>query len=240
MTGEPAPPFPWLPGEHVAVIGDTGTGKSYLLAKGLLRMRNYVVVLKTKADDDDADKWQGFHRIRKARGIDNERYSRFLLDPEYRYQAVEGADLLERVWRQGGWTVVIDEGWYAERIGLSEYIDRLLTQGRSSKVSVVFGQQRPVTTSRFVISQSTHVFCFRVEGRDMKTIAEATTPRIVPVIESLQRIPHTNTATEFAYYHRGYRYVGKGQTGTLGRIIGTRGDVEKSSQKAIDRDAVVA
>lgn len=221
------PPFAWVPGEHVAVIGDTGTGKTYLLAKGLLRLRKYVVVLKTKPDADDADKWRGFKEIRRAKLMDNERYSRFLLVPEYRRQAIEGYEMLERVWRQGGWTVVIDEGWYAEKIGLKETIERALTQGRSKGISVVYGQQRPVTTSRFVISQATHVFTFRVEGRDAKTIAESTSPRILPVIETLTR-------HEFAYYNRATRFIGKGETRTLGRLILTPGDLAKFSQESID------
>ena len=221
------PPFPWIPGEHVAVIGDTGTGKTYLLAKGLLRLRRYVVVLKTKGDKDDDSKWTGFHRIRKARGMDHERFSRFVLEPEYKLQAIEGFNMLERVWRQGGWTVVIDEGWYAERIGLKESIERLLTQGRSKGISVVYGQQRPVTTSRFVISQATHAFVFRVEGRDLKTIAESTSPRIIPTLEALNDY-------EYAYYNRRTRFVGTGTTGTLGRIIANPGDLERNGQKGID------
>lgn len=221
------PPFAWIPGEHVAVIGDTGTGKTYLLAKGLLRLRRFVVVLKTKPDPDDADKWRGFKEIRRAKGMDNERYSRFLLVPEYRRQAIEGYEMLERVWRQGGWTVVIDEGWYAEKIGLKETIERALTQGRSKGISVVYGQQRPVTTSRFVISQATHVFTFRVEGRDAKTIAESTSPRILPVIETLTR-------HEFAYYNRATRFIGKGETRSLGRLILAPGDLARISQESID------
>lgn len=205
-------PFPWNPGEHVAVIGDTGTGKTYLLAKGVLRLRRYVVVYKTKPDKDDASKWAGFHRIRTAARMDDERYTRFLLEPKYERQAVEGYHLLERVWRQGGWTVVIDEGWYAEKIGLRPYIERLLTQGRSQDISVVYGQQRPVETSRFVISQCSHLFCFRVEGRDAKTVAESTTPRILPVIDGL-------SGHEFAYYHRPTRTVATGSQRTLSRIL---------------------
>lgn len=207
-----AAPFPWNPGEHVAAIGDTGTGKTYLLAKGVLRLRRYVVVLKTKPDKDDNSKWEGFHRIRTASRMDDERYTRFLLDPKYERQAVEGYLMLERVWRQGGWTVVIDEGWYAERIGLRPYIERLLTQGRSQDISVVYGQQRPVETSRFVISQCSHLFCFRVEGRDAKTVAESTTPRILPVIDGL-------SGHDFAYYHRPTRTIGRGNTRSLGRIL---------------------
>lgn len=208
----PAPPFPWNPGEHVSVIGDTGTGKTYLIARGLLRMRNYVIVFKTKPDSDDETKWAGFRTVKRASQTDDERYSRFVLTPKYERQAVEGAAMLERVWRQGGWTVVIDEGWYTEQLGLKAYIERLLTQGRSKGISVVYGQQRPVTTSRFVISQCSHLFCFRVEGRDAKTIAESTTPRILPVIDAL-------TGYRFAYYHRPTRTVATADTRTLGAVI---------------------
>jgi hypothetical protein len=226
-----SPPFAWVPGEHVAVIGDTGTGKTYLLAKALLRYRRYVVVLKTKPDPDDADKWTGFHRARKAQSMSDERYERILLEPEYRYQAIEGYRMLDRAWKQGGWTVVIDEGWYAEQIGLKPYIERLLTQGRSKGISVVYGQQRPVATSRFVISQATHVITFRVEGRDAKTVAESTTPRILPVIDDLAE-------REFAYYHRAKRYVGKGTARRLGALIVPIG--QKSSGKALDRVPLAA
>lgn len=208
----------------MAVIGDTGTGKTYLLAKSILPMRRYVVVLKTKADNDDASKWRGYHRIRKASGIRDERYERFILEPRYEHQAREGYDLLERVWRMGSWTVVIDEGWYAEKLGLQPYIERLLTQGRSTGISVVFGQQRPVTTSRFVISQCSHLFVFRVEGRDAETVGESATPRLLPYISErgAQRVRRPDlllTGHDFAYYHRPTRTVGVGNAGTVRRLI---------------------
>lgn len=224
-----APPFTWQPGEHVAAIGDTGTGKTYLLSK-LLRLRRFVVVFKTKPDPDDDAKWRGYHRIRKARGMQNERYDRFLLEPVYREQPIEGYNLLESVYRQGGWTVVIDEGWLSEQIGLRPWIERLLTQGRSKGISVVYGQQRPVTTSRFVISQCTHLFCFRVEGRDAKTVAESTTPRILPVLERL-------TGHDFAYYHRPSREVAIGNASRLPALIADPG---KSSGKSLDSGRLVA
>lgn len=219
-----SPPFPWMPGEHMAVIGDTGTGKTYLLAKAILPLRRYVVVFKTKADPDDDSKWRGYRRIRHARDIGDERYERFLLDPAYRSQAREGHDLLERVWRQGRWTIVIDEGWYTEKLGLQPYIERLLTQGRSTGISVVFGQQRPVTTSRFVISQCSHLFTFRVEGRDAKTIGESATPRLLPYIsEEYATRQHDPSRLlqghDFAYYHRPTRTVGVGNARTLGSLI---------------------
>lgn len=219
---QPAPPFPWEPGEHVAAIGDTGTGKTYLLAKSLLRLRHYVVVFKTKPDPDDKTKWSGFRRIGTAAGMEDARYTRFLLTPKYERQAIEGYRLLERVWKQGSWTVVIDEGWYAEQIGLRPYIERLLTQGRSKGISVVYGQQRPVTTSRFVISQCTHLFCFRVEGRDAKTVAESTTPRILPIIDAL-------SGHDFAYYHRPTRTVSTGNAARLGALVVPPGKIARAT-----------
>lgn len=214
---QPQPPFAWLPGEHVTAIGDTGTGKSYLLAR-LVRLRKYVVVFKTKPDPDDDTKWKGFHRTKRASALNDQRYNWILLTPEYARQAREGWEMLERVWKQGGWTVVLDELWYAERIGLKEPIERLLTQGRSMGISVVLGQQRPVTTSRFAISQTTHLFCFRVEGRDGKTVAESTTPRILPELDAL-------TGHDFAYYNRARRYVGTGNARALANVIRAPGEM---------------
>lgn len=206
------------------MIGDTGTGKTYLLAHAILPLHKFVVVFKTKGDEDDASKWRGYKRIRKAAGIRDERHERFLLDPAYREQAREGYELLERVWKQGGWTVVIDEGWYTEKLGLQPYIERLLTQGRSKGISVVFGQQRPVTTSRFVISQCSHLFTFRVEGRDAITIGESATPRLLPFIseqyaERKRDRSHLLGKYDFAYYHRPTRTVGVGNARTAHLLI---------------------
>lgn len=236
----PVAPFPWLPGEHMAVVGDTGTGKTYLLAKAILPMRRYVVVLKTKADPDDDSKWRGYHRIRRASQIRDERYERFILEPRYEHQAREGYELLERVWRMGSWTVVIDEGWYAAKLGLEPYIERLLTQGRSTGISVVFGQQRPVATSRFVISQCSHLFVFRVEGRDADTIGEAATPRLLPYISEraaarAKRPDLLLSGHEYAYYHRPSRTVGIGTSRTIGRLLRPPGvPADRSSKIAAE------
>jgi DNA helicase HerA-like ATPase len=240
-----APPFPWKIGEHVVVIGDTGTGKTYVLANGLLPLREYVVVFVTKSDPRDTSLWQraGYHIIRRAKDIDDDRYSRFVLQPRYSQQAVEGWRLLERIYRQGRWTVCIDEFMLAERLGLKEQIERLHTQGRSDGISVVVGQQRPVVTSRFAISQSTHVITFRVEGRDAVTLSEATSPRLLPLISEKWRAAHPVESRaipelrehEFAYYHRGRRFVGRGNARAISRLILRPGVItQKSDTESLD------
>lgn len=216
----------WLPGEHVTVIGDTGTGKSFLIS-ALVRMRRYVVIYKTKPDPDDKSKWRGFHKTRHAQSMTDPRLERIWLSPEYRYQAIEGWRAMELAWRHGAWTFVIDELLYAERMGLRDSVEKLLTQGRSKSISTVVGMQRPAWTTRFAISQSTHLFTFRLEGRDIKTVADATTPRIVPIIQSLD-------GHDFAYFNRRDRTVAVGNARRLARIFPP---VEISYVKPLDKQA---
>lgn len=233
------PPFPWKIGEHVAIIGDTGTGKSVLTARGLLPLREYVVVFLTKSDPRDTRLWKsaGYKFIREAKEIDNARYSRFVLQPAYSKQAIEGWRLFERVYRQGRWTVVIDEFLLAERLGLREQIERLHTQGRSDGITVVVGQQRPVVTSRFALSQSTHVISFRVDGRDAKTIADATTTRVLPFLDEKYSTPEIPALDghDFVYIHRGKRYVGRGNAQSFGSILVRPGLLQKSRQVSLDK-----
>lgn len=240
-----APPFPWKIGDHVTVVGDTGSGKSVLLAKGLLPLREFVVVFLTKKDERDTALWKssGYRFIRHAKDIDDPRYSKFVLQPRYHEQAIEGFRLAERVYRQGRWTIVFDEFLLAERLGLTSQIERLLTQGRSDGITVVVGQQRPVITSRFAISQSTHIFTFVVEGRDAFTLGEVS-PRLLPLISEKWREQSSHRAEaaatpmlrehEFAYYHRKYRVVSRGTVRTMGGILVRPGNLAKSRQLSLD------
>lgn len=202
-------PVSWQVGEHVAAVGDTGTGKTYLISK-LAELRQYVVIFRTKPDDI---KFPGFEKARTVRALDHLYGDKILLEPKHGQQMRVGYDLFTRVYEQGGWTIVVDEEWYVEaRLHLTEYVETLLTQGRSKKISVVVGMQRPARVSRFVISQCTHLFSFRVEGRDLQTIKEATTPRIVEPIASL-------SGHDFAYYNRARRLVAVGNARALDRIM---------------------
>lgn len=243
----PHPPFVWRIGDHLMVVGDTGSGKSTLLAKGILPMREYVVVFLTKTDADDTALWKsaGYHFIRHAKDIDDTRYSRFVLQPLKAEQAREGWRLIRKVERQGRWTVVFDEFWYAEKLGLRADIETLFTQARSNHVTVVVGQQRPVVTSRFAISQSTHVLTFVVEGRDADTLAESATPRLLPLISERWRVQSSHRAEaertpmlaeyEFAYYHRKYRFLARGRAGTLGKLLVPPGRaLQTSIAKSLD------
>lgn len=191
------------------MIGDTGTGKTYLVSQ-LVQLKEHVVILRTKPDDI---KFAGFTRFQKARAMDDWHNDHILLDPKYEDQARQAWEMLERAWRQGGWTVVIDEQWYAEQeLKMRQMIVRLLTQGRSLGITVVCGVQRPVEISRFMLSQSKHIFTFQIDGGDMDRVKQATTPRIVEAVESL-------TGHDFVYFNRSKKLIAKGNARTLNRIF---------------------
>lgn len=207
-------PVKWDVGEHVAVIGDTGSGKTFLMAR-LAQYRRYVVILRTKPDDT---KFNGFTRLTRAKDLENVHAERIVMDlTQLRTmrsnQAEEAADVLDRIWRQTRWTLFVDEGFYVERkLGLGHELEMLLTQGRSLGISVVVGMQRPAWTTRFALSEPKHVFLFRMEPRDVKTVQDSTTVGMANAMQQLEQY-------QFAHYHRITRTIRIGEAGGIGGII---------------------
>lgn len=108
---------------------------------------------------------------------------------------------LDAAWNQGGWTLDLDELLYLDRLGLLPEYEQLYTQGRSLKLTVMAGMQRPVQISRFALSQSRHVICFGLEGRDIAmNLAPATSPRMKEVVPQLPEY-------HFAWYERRSRDI---------------------------------
>lgn len=206
-------PTPWNPGQHLAVIGMTGQGKSTVIA-WLLEQRRYWIVLKSKPDeveypgtivtkDPRLNQWvskeDGSHTTkvtRKATSLASKRRERYLLEPWYSKQAMEFEKAYEIIWKMGGWTVDIDELYYHDdQLKLRSPINRLLTQGRSKGISVVCGMQRPASVTRFAVGESTHVLSFQLEGRDASIFRDATSSRAAQAVQILQR-------HEFVWYRR--------------------------------------
>lgn len=203
-------PFPWKQGEHMNVVGDTGTGKTTLCARLILE-RQFVLSLRTKADDTKlpgkvvktANAW---------RKLLPENDPRTLLYPTYERQGPEIYSALETTWKEGGWCVYFDELYYltSQIRGWSPHIERqinrMLTQGRSMKLTALTGMQRPVLTTRFAMSQATHLIAFRVEGRDRRTLQDVASDEWSDAVAGLG-------AYEFAWFHRPSRgiWIGKVQ-----------------------------
>src|SRR5215472_9687770 len=126
-------PWPWPPGEHLVVIGETGSGKSTLMAR-VLSTRHYFIVVRTKPDDV---RYPVQTVSRHGRVVADQRFDRIELrpPPETSKQRSEIERAVDLVYRHGGWTFYLDERFYVEdtlRVP-REKLNMLTTQGRSKK-----------------------------------------------------------------------------------------------------------
>ena len=171
--------FRWDQGEHVSIIGPTGTGKSYL-ARQLLPFRRYAVVMGNKRRDatlSDLMARDGFTRVdtwppvvpwwkaKPPEGWAN----RVALWPHWKggthhmrgVLADQFAACYDDVLARGGYTIDVDEAWYQCKIlGLTAYLEELWTGGRSGYASLLAQTQRPAWVPLFMYDAATHLFLF--------------------------------------------------------------------------------
>jgi hypothetical protein len=200
----------WSAGEHVALVGMTGSGKT-TLARQLLTMRDFVVVLGTKSRDDSLYgplEREGFVRKTKWNPWQweesGERYVIFAPplelsdDPSPRETLEAQAEQSEafraalvQVFKAGGWTVYCDEVRYlSDDLGLARELNLLWLQGRSLGVTVMAATQRPRAVPLNTFEQAIWTFLWRVSDRDDRRRASEFTGMLAPVIfEAAARLP---------------------------------------------------
>lgn len=183
------PLFAMQHGQHVALIGDTGTGKTTLAEAAFQiqqeTLRKYVLALRSKPDDVA---WRGFARVRSAMpAMGGVQHDRILLEPPYERQPRAFAEALELVWRQEAWTVFVDDLPYVEELGAAVQgrIKRLLTMGRSKSVSMWCAMQRPTGVTRYAIGESRLTVSFMIEGRDVDELVKSTNKQFGEACEQL-------------------------------------------------------
>ena len=173
--------FQWKNGEHVGLIGQTGLGKSTLLIN-LLPIHRFVTVFATKPRDDVMQALidtHGYLKMSRWQSLDPNEFPRRVLWPDAsqmksqeRQRAVFD-DAMDKIYREGGWTLALDETWYMENeLNLSRNIKTFLLQARSLGISVVAATQRPAWVSREIYTASTHLFFFRSNDEtDLKSLS---------------------------------------------------------------------
>jgi hypothetical protein len=216
----------WFQGEHVVILGPTGTGKTYF-AQPIVDQRDYVAVLAVKPKDETLERFKngykyGYKRYKVIRKWPPDYgTNRFIYweKPKglhrLREQATKLHTALNEMYREGGWCIYVDEGGYiAGVLGLGQAIGVLLNQGRSSGISVVLCVTRPTSVVARVpkeaFSQPRHKLIFKYENRDELKAAAQVADIDVKKLEGLMgqlETYHPKGYTDFVYFGKGKTYI---------------------------------
>lgn len=178
----------WLPGQHFAIVGPTGEGKT-TLAVGILGLRKWVLALDPKGEDDTLSA-SGYTRITKLplpRRIRNDiaegKPARLIIGGASRTEGEQRAlrelmrQAIEMVRGQGGWTIYADEFQILadmRMFNLGKPIETLLISARKNRTSVVTAYQAPAWVPRAATRQATAVALLPTRDRAMiKSVAES-------------------------------------------------------------------
>jgi hypothetical protein len=173
----------WYQGEHVGLIGPTGSGKT-TVAKDVVSIRTWCVMLAVKKFDDTIGlfKRAGFKVISKWPPEHNQRHVILWVKPkDIDAQSEQEEKLhkaLESIYASGGWCVFFDEaGYIAGHLRMSQQLTVLLNQGRSSHISVVCAMTRPKSMQARIpgetLNQCRHLLIWRyTDEREIKSCAE--------------------------------------------------------------------
>lgn len=183
--------FQWEQGEHIALIGPTGRGKS-TLAGNILDKRRLVVALDLKGDDPALKRW-GYESTpswplpdegERLKGEIHEKPDgtkvrivpplHVRLAPPVRTRgdresaAKVFADCLDDVFERGGWAVYVDELLIAvgRKFDLGDAIEDLMVHARFRGTSMVNATQAPRWIPKLTYDQATHLFIWPVRDTD--------------------------------------------------------------------------
>lgn len=165
----------WNQGQHLAIIGPTGKGKT-TLAMALLPKQSFVAIMATKPRDTTMDSlaatgYKVFRRWPQSWPMNSvKRYPRRIIWPRSFELGRKSKDKQKAViyeamaaaFKEGSWCVFFDELYYAvNELGLGSEVKQYLLQGRSLGISLACATQRPAWVPREIYDQSTHLFFFK-------------------------------------------------------------------------------
>ena len=218
----------WHQGEHVAIIGPTGTGKTTITQR-LLECREYVVILAVKKYDETINRFThgaevGLSRYKVISKWPPDYPQRKVIlwvkpkdigSKDEQAQKLYGA--LNAIYQTGGWTICFDDGGYITgTLGLGRALVVLLSQGRSSNISVVVCMTRPSSMISHVpkeaLNQCRHILIFKYKDeREVKTCAEiagVSAKEMLKLVEEL-RYDERKSFSDFVYAGKGHLAIVK-------------------------------
>jgi hypothetical protein len=164
--------FEFEQGQHVTMVGATGSGKTTLALK-LLEYREFMIVLATKNRDESL-----YPKLRSKGYVltdqadpDWHQTPKVIFRPKLESPSGEAKEqqkeafqrILVNVFNEGGWSLYGDEIRYlSDNLGLRVELETLWLQGRSNGTSIIVATQRPVSIPVIAFESATHLFLFRM------------------------------------------------------------------------------
>lgn len=172
----------WVPQQapHHSIMGQTRSGKSYLITRGLLPLvgRENVLTIDCKGGDETLLGYCGKPvkaiptRLRKLSNESRPKENWYhLIVADHRAQARDQvAEALERVYKEGDWVVVVDETRAvadprSPGLGLQPLLDRMWLRGGGRGITVVAGTQAPRWVPSSFYDQCAFVWCSRIRDQ---------------------------------------------------------------------------
>ena len=176
---------------HHSIMGQTGSGKSYLTRHGILDVCQWdrVLIIDTKGDDPTLRglgrvvsqyPHKGIRATQQLRQDDEPRgnWYRLVTSAKWDKARDQVQEALTKVMEQGEWVVVIDElrvitDVRAPGLNLSPEWEAIVLRGRSRGIGLVNGTQEPRWVRGSFYTQSAFYWISRVEDEAaQKRIAE--------------------------------------------------------------------
>lgn len=168
----------WRPKDspHHSIISLSGGGKSYLATRGLLPMRGWrrTLIIDNKGDDEtlrdvgkeirqipNQDPW--FRSKRKPSSL----WYRLKVYDDWGRARAQVQEALQKVYRQGNWTIFIDETRNltdprVPSLNLRNYVEQIWLRGRSRGVELVSMTQAPRWVPSSFYDQPSFVWIGRI------------------------------------------------------------------------------
>jgi hypothetical protein len=200
----------WLPGQHMALIGPTGEGKT-TYAGGVLQARKYVLSLDAKGNDSTLSA-TGFRRVVEwpppkdvLQDLAEGRPARLIVGFELR--TVADFDRLKRLlskvldssYAEQGWTIHCDElQLLADRkmMNLGPKVEKHLVSARDKKISIVTSYQAPSWVPWAASRQARWIVIWPNRDTNMiAKLAEATGRPKDLLLEAVQNLPQFHCLT---------------------------------------------
>jgi hypothetical protein len=195
--------FRWFQGEHVLLLGTTGSGKTTLGVE-IVSRRDHVIAFGTKGRDTTMQKlvsrgWERFHDWPVYANVTHAVMWPDITkvdDPEdvIPKQHEVFRRTISGIYQQGGWCAFMDElSYLTDDLNLGRRVKILYGQGRSMGISILAGTQRPRFIPVLAYDQSTHIFFWREnDEQNLNRIAEINFTQkdlVKQIVANLETIP---------------------------------------------------